>query len=494
VKDLAQLLNKLMRRVITSLLCCLTAFTFAQDNPALFDTEKLSAKKVLQSAARHYPKILENIAEFRAAEARTLSAKGAFDLTLDVDSYNFAEGFYDGTSMQATASRYLNSRGGARVYGGYKVSNGSFPVYEDERFTNTGGQLNLGVLFSLLRDRDIDPRRFKVSDAGLAAQQAKFDVLLTKLGIAQKTMISYWRWVALGQKKHVYGNLLAIAQKRESGLIKEVKEGARAKIVLTESLQNITQRKSLLAKAERDFAIAANQLSMFYRDDTGSPVIVSEKNLPEYKPEPNASDKNYQLQNLNTLYASRPELKKLRNSITRAMRRIQLNENSMLPRLDLNLGVYQPLGSIAEGGSSHNESDVIIGLQFSVPLERRAARGAMAETQARLDALRQKERLMQDQIQLEVRNILLNLKTAEELLMLAGNEVNQAGILRDAEIQRFRRGASDFFLVNIRENTAAEAEVRFFLAGLQREIAQVNFDAATANLEKLGISEAILDY
>ncbi|NKB36118.1 MAG: multidrug transporter [Gammaproteobacteria bacterium] len=483
-----------MKVVVALLLFSLTLVCVAaESNHPPAGKNKLSAEDVLNSAARHYPKILESIAEFRAAEAKTLSAEGAFDLTFDIDSYNYAEGFYDGRSVEATASRYLNARGGTRVYGGYKLSNGSFPVYEDERFTNTGGQLNLGVLFSLLRDRDIDPRRFRVSDAGLAAQQAKFDVLLTKLGIAQKAMVAYWRWVALGQKKQVYNNLLSIAEKRDVGLGKEVKEGARAEIVLTESRQNITQRKSLLARAERDFAVAANELGMFYRDASGSPVFVGPENLPDYRPKPSPADKNYELQNLNRLYASRPELQKLRNSITRAMRRIELNQNSLLPRLDLNLGVYQPLGSPAEGGLSRDDSDVIVGLQFSVPLERRVARGALAETRAKLNALRQKERLMEDQIQLEVRNILLNLKTAEELLILAGDEVNQASVLQRAEIQRFRKGASDFFLVNIRENTAAEAEVRFYLAGLQREIAQVNFDAATANLEKLGISEDILN-
>lgn len=482
-----------MRITITWLLYCLSLFSYAEDNEPVHASSPLSAEKVLQSAAMHYPKILENIAKFRAAEARTLSAEGAFDLIFEVDSYNWAEGFYDGRSLEGTASRYLNSKGGAQVYGGYKLSNGTFPVYEDKRFTNTGGQLNLGVLFSLLRDRNIDPRRFNVSDARLAAREAEFDVLLTKLGIAQKAMIAYWRWVALGQKTGVYSNLLSIALEREIGLKKEVEQGARAEIVLTESLQNITQRKSLLANAERDFVIAANELSLFYRDDSGNPTIVSEKDLPDYEPAINPIDKFYELQDLNALYASRPELKQLRNSITRAMRRIELNQNSLLPRLDLDFGISQPLGTIAEGGSSRDETDVIIGLKFTIPLEQRAARGALAENEAKLDALKQEERLMQDQIQLEVRNILTDLRTAEKLLLLAKDEVNQSEALRKAEIRRFKKGASDFFLVNIRENTAAEAKVRFFLAGLQREVAQTNFDAATANLEKLGINGSIIN-
>lgn len=479
-----------MKIIIACFFCSLSLAVFSADE-SFSKVDKLTADEVLSSAAYQYPKILESIAGQRVAEARALSAEGAFDLIFNVDTYNYAESFYDGRSIEGTASRYLASKGGPRVYGGYKLSNGTFPVYEDKRFTNTGGQLNLGVLFSLLRDRQIDPRRFNLSDSQMATNEAEFDVLLTQLGVAQKSMISYWRWVALGQKKHVYNDLLSIAEKRQIGLEKEVANGARAEIVLTENLQNMTQRKSLLATADRDFAIAANELSLFYRDNSGNPIIVSEQRLPDYEP-PIKSDNNYySLQNLNTLYSARPELKKLRNTITRAMRRIELKKNALLPRLDLNLEASQPLGTIGEGGFSRDESDVIIGLKFSVPLEQRAARGALAENEAQLAALKQKQRLLENQIELEVRNVLLDLNTAENLLSLAKQEVIQSEKLRVAEIRRFKQGASDFFLVNIRENTAAEAKIRFFLAGLQREIAQTNFDAATANLENLGISKIV---
>ena len=466
---------------------------FAETIPDRVTEGKLSPEQVLDSVARHYPRILQRVAEINQAEARLLGAEGAFDLVFKANSFHWAEGFYDGQNVEASASRYLNAQGGAQVYGGYKLSDGDFPIYEDKRFTNTAGQLNLGVLYSLLRDREIDPRRFGITDAGLAVQGARFDLLLTRLGIAQKAMVAYWRWVALGQKREVYRELLSIAEKRNDGLAKEVEQGARARIVLTESLQNITQRKALLAKSDRDVAMAANELALFYRDNEGQPLFVSDANMPDYLPQPGPPDKNYELQNLNRLYSVRPELRKLRNSITRAMRRIELNQNALLPRLDLNLGVYQPLGNVAEGGISRDDTDVIVGLQFSVPLERRKARGKLAENRAKLNALRQQERLMEDRIQVEVRNILVDLKTAEDLLRLAQNEVDQARALREAELRRFIKGASDYFLVNIRENTAAEAEIRYFLAGLQREIAQVNFDAATANLDSLGISDALLD-
>ena len=50
-------------------------------------------------------------------------------------------------------------------------------------------------------------------------------------------------------------------------------------------------------------------------------------------------------------------------------------------------------------------------------------------------------------------------------------------------------GASDFFLVNLREETAANALVQYYSAYLARRVARANYDAATVDLERLGISE-----
>ena len=86
---------------------------------------------------------------------------------------------------------------------------------------------------------------------------------------------------------------------------------------------------------------------------------------------------------------------------------------------------------------------------------------------------------------------MLDMRVAEELLRLAEVEVSQAAIMADAEQRRFASGASDFFLVNLREETAANARVRYYEADLARRIARANYDAGTVNLERLGISAAV---
>lgn len=60
--------------------------------------------------------------------------------------------------------------------------------------------------------------------------------------------------------------------------------------------------------------------------------------------------------------------------------------------------------------------------------------------------------------------------------------------MRDSEVRRFESGASDFFLVNVREETAANARIRLLEAELTTRIARANYDAAVVDVERLGIS------
>ncbi len=167
---------------------------------------------------------------------------------------------------------------------------------------------------------------------------------------------------------------------------------------------------------------------------------------------------------------------------------VALAENALKPRLDVGVEVATGLGSIAEGGPSRDSTDTIVGLRFSVPLQQRAARGRLAAAQAELQARAYEQQLLEERIELEVRNILLELAFANQLRELAAVEVDQSDIMRTSEQRRFQSGASDLFLVNVREETAADARIRLLQAELATRIARANYDAAVVDLDRLGIT------
>lgn len=448
----------------------------------------LQLNEVLTSSARHFPQILESLAAQRAAQGTALEAEGAFDLVFSADARGNA-GYYDNTAVRGGARQRLRSVGG-ELYSDYKVSNGRFPLYQDSSYTSTAGTVRLGALFSLLRDRDIDPQRFGVVDARLNLQEAELDVLMTRIGIQERALVAYWDWVAKGRQLAVYEELLRIATQRQDGLEDEVERGARAEIFLTENLQNITRRQILVTNAERDLAIATNVLSLYYRDESGRPVIVSAERLPSPFPIDTVFQEATPLPvPLSEALERRPELSILRTAIEREQNRILLAQNQLKPRLDVFLEVQQGLGTVAEGGPSRDSTDAMAGVTFSVPLQQRAGRGRLIRAQADLDATQFQQRLREDQIELEIRNLLVDLNISRDLLMLADQEVQQSEIMRDSEVRRFESGASDFFLLNIREETAANARIRLLEAELQARIARANYDAATVDVERLGIDE-----
>lgn len=443
--------------------------------------------EVLEASLERFPQILEGLARLRAAEGTTLAAEGAFDLVFDADARSRVTGFWDGSYVKTEARQAFRNHG-ATLYGGYRLSDGNFPVYEDVNFTNTGGEFKIGAIFALLRDRTIDPRRFGVTDARLGERQAELDVLLTKVGVQQQALAAYWRWVATGQELDVYRSLLAIAEEREAGLEEQVRKGALAGIAVVENRQNITRRRILVAEAELSHEVAANVLSFYYRNAAGEPQRPDPARLPSNDElDPLRPSDAFEPAAFDDVLATRPELRRLRLAVDRARQEVRLGENALRPRLDLNLEVSRDIGAIAEGGASRDSTDTIVGLRFSVPLQQREARGQLQSAEAKLRETRLMEQRIEDQISIELRNILATLAASLQLAALAETDVEQSLTMVDAERTRFASGASDFFLVNVREETAANSRIRLIQANLKGYLAKTDYDAATLNAGALGL-------
>jgi outer membrane protein TolC len=447
----------------------------------------LLPRTVLRSSALTFPSILEAFEREAAARGDQLSADGAFDLMLKGEVFDRVTGVWDGGMTGLEARQGLRPLG-ADIYAGYRVSDGRFPIYENQFNTNQLGEFKVGALFSLLRNRRIDQRRFAIEDTRLAADQASIDVLLVQLNVQNEALRAYWRWVAAGEEIRVFEELLEIAEARQVGLTREVKEGGRARIALTENEQNLLRRRTLLEEARRNFASAANSLSFYLRDSSGTLVVPTREQLPQLDKLGDLPE----IQSLmntprNEILRRRPELQTFRLAIERASNRIELRRNDLQPSLTGRVEVSRDVGPVGAGGPTFDSTDTIVGLTFSVPLQRRDARGRVQRAEAELREVELRERRVADQIEVELDNILVNLDAALRLARLADQEVQQAAAMVQAERTRFRLGAGDFFLVNLREETAADAQIRAIRAELSGRLAEASYNAATMNLDELGL-------
>lgn len=446
--------------------------------------QSLELDDVLASSRRFAPAILEAMANARAADGRVLASEGAFDLLFSGEGFSRLTGFYDGTYVQGKAIQPLGNNGG-QIEASYRASRGSFPVYEDYSFTDRLGELKVRGVFALLRDRHIDDRRFGQRNALIERDIAGLDALMVAIGVQQRAIQAYGQWVAAGQQVRIYRDLLALAEDRQDGIRRQVQLGARAAILLTENQQNLLRRKSLLVTAERDLANAAQRLSLFWRDDNGRPRVATAANLPRALPVLNpVKDADPA-----TILARRPDIKLIEQRLEQGEARLELERNRLLPSLRLFGEMGNDFGEQGLGGRSRDGFETVVGFTFSVPLQNRAAKGQVATAEAQIAALEWRRRQSEEQIVAEVEQLATNLSAAEQLARLARDEEVQAEKLASGERRLFQAGASDFFLVNLREDAAANAAIRRLDAEFRLTQARADLVAVSADLEALQLSE-----
>lgn len=441
----------------------------------------LQLADVLASSRQHAPQVLEALARVRGAEGKRLSAEGAFDTVFSAAADTRLTGYYDSRYAETKLTRPLEQWGG-NVYGGYRISDGRFPIYEDKSYTNQFGEIKAGVVLALLRDRAIDDRRFNRTQADADIALADADRLFIAIGVQRRALDAYNQWVVAGERLEIVRNLLNLAQDRQKGLERQVTLGLRPRIILTENQQNILRRQTLVVEAEQALASAANTLSLYWRDADGRPVIPSPAQLPSDLPAPLPLPIDPK-----SALSMRPDLRTIDVRMQVARDRLALDQNALLPRLDLNAEASRDIGPIGEGGRSREGTETRIGLTFTLPLQRRAAQGRIMQTQAEIEAAMLRGQGLREQIIAEIDTIGVAVDATQRLLTLAGDEQARAQDMAQAERRRFEMGASDFFLVNIREEAAADAALRKLDAAYRQLIAHADLAAASADTDALGL-------
>lgn len=441
----------------------------------------LTLDRVLQSSLDHFPAIQAAVQETLIREGRVTGALGAFDLALEQKA-KVRGGYYDGRSLDNRLVKPL-PLANMQTFAGYRVSNDDFPIYEEEYVTNDGGEFNLGIVFSLWRDRNIDPRRFELAAARLGVREAELDLELARITTQRNATRAYWSWVVAGQRLAVYRALVDLAERRVHAFEQRAAAGDIATIQIVENRQNLLRRQALATEARGDFDARAIELSLFLRDANGEPLQPDGAALPEV-----ASDTAVHVADAEVLVDAvlsvRPELARLDTLSDIERRRLALAENELMPRVDLGLKGAHDIGS---GARSREGFEAVVELTVSIPLEQRRGTGLIAESRARLDQINFERALTEQRLANELRKLSTTLNAMRELVALTRSEAEQAATMERAERERFEAGASDFFLVNLREERSADARIRHLDARLHYQHNVADLHAITIDREALGL-------
>lgn len=432
---------------------------------------------LLKSVEVHAPQVLQAQAAAEAAAARETIAAAPFDPVLDARYDGRMTGFYGGQVGDVQVRQRLQGLN-ATVYGGYSISSGRLPIYEDQYLTNDIGEIRAGASFALWRGRDIDPQRVGLSNARLATLAAEQKAQLRILDIKSAAMSAYVSWLYAENTRLVYDELYTIALVRDNAIRKAIAAGQLATITQQENRQLLLARQSQKIRAEQMAMQAALNLAIYLRDQNGQPIrpqFGDAAYLPQENPFHRLTVEEMRRRTLD----GRPDFIALSLDIEQLKTSERLAENDMQPDLDLK---YEFRRDFGDGSPTREGTDHKVGINLSMPIEFSRARGTRSELIARIKAARAELRLLGDEVGLALRANQAGIVATEQQLDIGKSEVEVAQVLQKAEESRYMAGASDVFRLNAQETALANSKLRVLNAQRDHDLLLVEFFAVTGEL------------
>lgn len=432
-----------------------------------FAEAPITLTNLLQSVDAHYPSVIAALKEKEAAEGKALSAKGAFDLRLKFNSRSDPLGFYENRVLEALIEQPTPYRG-TRFFGGWRRGNGLFPLQEEKIETQSGGEVLFGVSAPLLRNSAIDSARAGIqrTEIGIAAEQARVERI--RLLVQQSATAQLLKWQAAAQKRGVYQSLLDLALFRDQAIRDQVEIGQKAEVDIIDNQRLIAKRREIVIAARQKESQEAIKLSLYWRDTEGKPRIptlaTNESRLSATllgsKP------------SLGEALAKHPEVRIFDRvlEVERVTRR--LSKNQLLPQLDVSMSISRDLGI---GSRTKEETEFRVGAFFDYPFQNRKARGNLAATQSKIDAIRQKLGLVTDQLRAGAMVAENNIDRINERLTQLLERLNRAKDMRKAETDRVELKLSDLLRLNLREQDVTAAETDLIDAQLELRLAELDW-------------------
>ncbi len=455
-------------------LCLLSSFIIPHSSYA---AKPLLLGEVLASVQTQYPPYLAALIEQDIANGRVRQAMGSFDLNLNAGGTMNLAGYYDGQTGYAMVEQPLPFWGGS-VYGGYRLSSGFLPNYNKDR-TSVDGEGVLGFRIPLMRDGTIDRRRASLWQAQIDQELADPIILRQYLDFIRSATISYYTWLASGQRLALTEELLRIAKDRDSAIAEQVKRGASAPIVQVDNQRLVVSREIATVLAVRRFQAASIEMSLFFRtQDKAEPIIAKRERLPKsFPPHPRLDDSQLTA-DIGKAAVFRPEIRRIELLVEKTEIDRRLAKNNLLPNIDIGVEAGQSVGSNRPKDLEQNEIEAKI--EFKLPLQRRDAKGRVDVADALIERLNNDKRFARDRIAADVRDAYSAVEAAYNALKMTRRNVELARQLEAAENERLKQGATDLLALQIREQATFDGQVLEVEAQADYFRAQAIYRAAIA--------------
>jgi len=458
----------MIRNYITILFMLLsTMLVKAQIDSTVFTPDQL-----LWYIEKYHPVSIQSNLLLEKGESEVRSARGNFDpyLYAGLDQKYYGDNQYYsilGTGLKVPTWYGVELKAGYDQNQGYNL-NPQNKVPDD-------GLWYAGISVPIGKGLIIDKRRASLQQAKLYAESTKAEQEKMMLSLYFGAIKKYWDWVEAYNEYKIFTEAVELANVRLLGIKGSYQYGDKSAIDTLEAYILVQNRELSKTQARLKYNNVTLELSNYLWYEDGMPLTISDQLHPplykEVTPAPAISTDSLSIL-IKDLAFRHPDMQIMDYKIESMEVALKLKKQDFMPDFKVNYNfINQPHGgNLFQNYSINNYK---WGFNFSMPLFLRSERGdynmqKLKVQDAQLD-LNQKLLALENELRKHYNTQI----TLNEQVKLYQDVVENYGRMFSAEKRRFESGESSLFIVNARETSLIEAQLKLVSLLAKYNVSQV---------------------
>lgn len=447
-----------MKKTFVFLCLILSGCLQAQDSLSIDRFETIMGfDEFLQMVNEFHPVAKQARLVVSSANAGVLKARGEFDPKLEIE-YKGKEFLGSDYFDILNTSLKIPTWYGVEFKAGYDDKDGVF--LNPENFIPDDGRLfSAGVSVSLGEGLFINKRMATLKKAKIFRELSKAEQTLQLNQILTAASLAYFNWLRAYNELILFENFLENSEVRFEGIRSQVIQGDKAAIDTLEAGIIIKNRRLGLEQSKLSYLTASLELANFLWIKDNVPVELASNVIPNQNLEVTI-DRTLRISNNfepDFTLDKHPKIIALQQKVKALVVDKKLKADKLKPTLDAN---YSFLTLDPERINTFNTSDFKAGFNFSFGLFLRKERGELKIAKFKVQDAEfeyTSERLrLQNKIQANYQE----LQSFDEQIDLIDQIKNDYDQLLKAEERKFDLGESSVFLINSREKTLIDINLK----------------------------------
>ncbi|MEM0938664.1 MAG: TolC family protein [Bacteroidota bacterium] len=477
-----------MRKTLSYFLLFFSLNIYCQDISGIQDTTILSLEEVLKMTLAFHPVVKQANLLNQEAEAKMRQARGTLDPKLEVDYQlkDFKETeYYNLLTTTLKVPTWI----GIDPKVEFNRHEGEFVDFSDRiPESNDFEQLTMGVEIPIGKGLFYDERRNAIQRAQAFFQIAQAERTKEINKILLTVIKDYWDWYVFYQQLILLTQAINLSQDLFDRTLIDYEFGEAAVVDTLLAKINLQKRTVDFRKTQADYELAKLNLAKHFWTEDLIPLEIQPNVIPDSVSlfqTPLAS----RLKNdIDFAMENHPEINKLEGKRDQLSADERWAKESLKPQLDFSYSfIDAPLNADFDGNSIDFGENYKLGLDFSLPILQRKARGKLQQTRLKI----QSNDFELARRQLIIKNDVIGRFTQsiafEDLLEQYLGVSNNYRRLLEAEIINLQNGETDLFKLNIQQDKYIEAQTDYYDAFIKWEKSKAEYNYITG-VSLLGLS------